>query len=299
MIRFELVQSTHLAVQHYEVPPTLESGIWNPDWFTWPLKSFVMSKEFGALLLMLLAGLLLVRNKLTRTQWFLAGITAAGWLYICFGSQIPHRYQPLDHQTRYWYPLVMPLAALFGIVSAAIARPRLRYMYCGLCLVPLPLMMTASGSWGQNVEVSRELLAYAVAHVDTQFVTDQYTWEEIETLCAFDPPTNICVIAQPDNPADYPGPVCSNDVATSRDSTALINTMHLHRPRSAEFQKWLETRPSRMAVSEPDPRLIARLLPKSVRSQTQWIRKPAAWVSRPLNVITVTQHGSSLEVPQQ
>jgi len=299
LIRFELVQSTHLAVQHYEISPTLNDGSWNPDWFTWPLKSLIVTKEFGAILSLLLAAVLLLRKRLTRTQWFLVSVTAGGWLYICFGSQLPHRYQPIDHQTRYWYPLVMPLAALFGILAAQIASRGPRTTFCGLCLLPLPVLMLASGSWGQNVEVSRELLAHAKSHPKVRFVTDQYTWEEIDALSRFEPPTNICVLAQADNPASYPGPPCPHDIARAENVEALINIMHLERPRSGAFRELLNELPSRTAVSDPALRTIARWLPSSMRDDQKWIRRPAAWIGRRASSINAAPETHPGKVAQQ
>lgn len=282
LIRFRRVEQTHLSVQYYHLSPFLEDGSWNPEWFIWPAKAFLFTKELGLVLLIAAAGAVILRKKLDRRVRFLAVILLFGWSYINFGTQVPHRYQPIGHQPRYWYPLIVPLAAVFAAATAAISHDRLRTFVRVAGLVPLPLLMLLSGAWGQNVEISRELLSFAQQHPQVQFATDVYTWEEIEVLTAFDPPSNICVIAAPEGsaPYDHAESQCGACTDDGRQFVLLVNPLHADRRRAEGFRKIAERCLPQEAISDPQLRPIAVLLPKSVQSHPRWQRRPPAFIAR-------------------
>jgi hypothetical protein len=212
------------------------------------------------------------------------------WAYVCFGSQHPFHYLPLDHDTRYWYPLALPVCVLMaGLIRSYFKQSRWRFGLLALVVGINSVLLLSSGNWGQNVEISKELLHYADTYPDTFFVTDPYTYSEMFILQGGTPPKNVGLLkgsrASFFNPDD-----------SYRRSPNDPNLKILYNP----LQKWrphhltLSANVKREEIAPKRYRTIAYLLPKTLRDRyPQFIRKPAAQLAIPLtplsrNVISVT-----------
>jgi hypothetical protein len=273
----KLLSSTHLQIQQYVVPPRLPDGAWNPEWFTWPIQNLILSKDFG-LFLSLPVGLALPRwRALSAERRFLVGCVLLGWMWLSFGTQHPLSYAPLDHQTRYWHALAMPAVVLAVATFRTLESVWARRGYVLALLAPMPLILLGSGSWGQNVEVSRALLTYAQASPERVFVTDPYTYDEMYALvgCA-PPPANVRVpLGQPD-PEFYKPPQSTRVDLKTPDLAVLVNVLNYGRVRSEALGRLVETELVATPVGEPAWRPFARLLPESLRAQHPWMmRHPA------------------------
>jgi hypothetical protein len=281
----KLLSSTHLQIQQYIVPPHLPDGTWNPEWFTWPFQNLILSKDFG-LFLSLPVGLALLRwRALSSEVRFLVGCVLLGWFWLSFGTQHPLGYAPLDHQTRYWHALAMPGVVLAVAMYRTLSGVWTRRGYVAALVVPMPLILLGSGSWGQNVEVSRTLLAYAQASPERVFVTDPYTYDEMYVLvgCA-PPPANVRVPLGLPEPEFHKPPRSAGVDLNSPDLAVLVNVLNYGRVRSEALGRLVETELVSTPIGEPAWRHFARLLPDDVRAQHPWMMRhpaPTLAVRRP------------------
>lgn len=274
-----LVRTTHLEHQPYTMPPFLPSGAWNPAWFWWPPATFLFSKAFGLLLSVPVLLAVARWRRLERADRLLVAVVVGAFAWINWGTQHPLAYQPLNHQVRYWYPLAAPACLLAARLLATI---RWRRVYAAALLLPGPLLLLASGPWGQNVEITRELLAYARTRPAQTFVTDPYTYDEMLILTDMDPPPNVTLLAGP--PEDDPA-FGAPSAATRRDGRPgdyelLVNVLQSGRRKAARFERALEGL-RRAPVSAPTWRAFAYLLPEEMRAtHPRLMRKPPAEVAR-------------------
>lgn len=281
--RLALVTATHLEIQEYTVPPFLPSGAWNPEWFTWPVRELAFSKQFGFLLSAPLVVAALRWRRLDRTGRFLAATLFGGWLYINFGTQHPLDYAPLNHQWRYWHPLAVPACLLAVHALGLLRRRAARAALLAVVLAPWPVALLASGPWGQNVEITRELIAYAHAHPDRTFVTDPYTYDEMVVLGELRAPPNVTLFTGPpgDEPVFGRPPPETRPAMGPGDYLVLVNRLNFGRPKSARFERFVRAHLEVVPVTPPAWRAIARLLPAAVRRDHPWlVRKPPAEVGR-------------------
>jgi hypothetical protein len=281
---YRLLVSTHLAHQPYhDVPPRLPSGRLNPEFFTWSLRGFVFTKHFGFLLSLPFAAGVALWRRWARVGRLLVLLVGLGWLYLNFGSQHPLAWAPLGKTERYWYPLALPACLLAVMVLLELRRPLARRAWLATLWLPVPLALVSAGPWGQNVEVSRELAAYAEQHPDRTFVTDPYTYDEMFLDGGRHAPANVTVFADggPDIREDQPPPMSKRLPLAPGDYEALVNVMHLQRVRARPFAEFVQDRMVRSEVAPPTWRLIAQLLPVSVRaSHPSLMRRPPAEIAR-------------------
>jgi hypothetical protein len=280
LLHLELVKHTHLEIQQYVIAPHLADGAWNPEWFTWPFVTYFFSKDW-ALFLSLPVLLTLVRWRRTPpAARFLALAVLIAWAWLSFGTQHPLAYAPLDHQTRYWHALVLP-AVLLAVHAYRATRRRMgRVALLGALVLPMPLILLSSGPWGQNVEISRELLAHAEAHPEQVFATDPYSYDEMYVLNGCAPPSNVTVLAGFPAPEFHrPGPEQRLDPSRP-DVQVLFNALNMGRVRTADFERYVDEHLVRRPIAPAAYRLIAALLPRSMREQHAWfVRKPAAEIA--------------------
>jgi hypothetical protein len=278
---YRLLVGTHLSVQPYlDVPPRLADGSLNPWFFGWSLRGLVFTKHFGLLLgLSLLAGVLFWR-RWDRPARLMVLALGLGWLYLSFGSQHPLGWAPLAKAERYWYPLALPAILLAVRALGEIRRPVLRYAWAGAIVLPIAPLLLAAGSWGQNVEVSRELAAIAAAHPERTFVTDPHTYDEIFLDGARSAPPNLAILD--DGTPDLRPNVKPPRVAPKPGEWyALVNPMHLHRARARAFAEFVRGHMKAEPATAPTWRLIATLLPEDVRAPRPSLqRKPPAEIAR-------------------
>lgn len=274
--RFHIISDTHLSTQVRFIPVTLADGQLNPEWIMWSARAFVATRELGFTLCLAVAGTIVVWRRREKHLGALLGLVLFAWLYINFGTQHPTQYAPLDHQIRYWYPLLVPLCLLTMCVAKHLEpHTHLRRWYLAALFVPLPFLLTLAGPWGQNVEVSRALAEHARSHADENFVTDVRTWEELYVLLGCRNPENVSVF--PDVESPITSVPASNRLGA--DSVLLINPMNLGRTGTEKFAliaaklKWTE-------ISEPAPRPLFANVPREwLRDRPFVFRRPAAAVA--------------------
>jgi len=213
-----------------------------------------------------------------------------GWLFTNFLSQSPFAYLPLDRQMRYWYPLALPACFLAIAVSTSMTPGLLRRLYLSLLFVPLPLLLATAGPWGQNVEVSRELLAHSLMHPELQFATDVYTYEEMMVLGDGLPPENLVVFGRSAGSFSrgfvrtYSMTLEERGVNSGDSLHLLINELNLPREKARELDLTISPLTA-IEISEPTPRLLVRplglgFIDRVVPDQIGfWTRKPAAKVA--------------------
>jgi hypothetical protein len=279
LLHVDLLRHTHLEIQEYTINPHLPDGSWNPEWFTWPFATFLFSKDFGFLIsLPALVALATWRRQSQPTRFLTAAVVMA-WAWLNFGVQHPFKYAPLDHQTRYWHALLVPAVVLAVHVCRQIRPGTWRRAYLAALALPMPLLLVSSGPWGQNVEITRELMAYADAHPDQTFATDPYTYDEMFILDGCEPPKNVTLLrGYPDNEYDKP----AERLDPNRpDLQVLFNPLNMGRVRTADFERLIDKLRKR-EIAPQAYRLIAYVLPQTVRDSHAWfVRRPPAWLAVP------------------
>ncbi len=282
LLHLELVKSTHLEIQQYVVAPRLADGSWNPEWFTWPFMTFFFSKDWAFFLSLPVLVALARWRRMPPPARFLVCTVLIAWGWLSFGTQHPLAYAPLDHQTRYWHALVLPAVLLAVHVFRGIRDGRMRAAFLGALVLPMPLVLLASGPWGQNVEISRELLAHAAAHPDEIFATDPYSYDEMYVLNGCAPPANVTVLA------GFPAPEFHRPEASERvdpahtDVQVLFNALNMGRVRTVDFERYVDEKLVKRPISPTAYRWIAAVLPQQVRERSTWlVRKPPAVLAVP------------------
>ncbi len=165
-----------------------------PEKAAWALQHLLVSKGFGLAAAAALAGGLLCWRRLGPPLRVLAVTALLYWCWVGFGSYLPWSYRPITPTVRYLHPLVFPVCLLFAAtVTDLIRRPAAARAAGVAVLVSCLAASLASGSWGQNVEISRELLACAQRHPELRFVTDLYTINEMYVLNGLRTPANMQV----------------------------------------------------------------------------------------------------------
>ena len=96
------------------------------------------------------------------------------------------------------------------------ARERLAQGVVAVAILVHLACLAAGGRWGQAVDVSRELLAYAREHSDQTFLTDVATMNEMYVVGGFRFPANV---------------VCLNGPAVDRDLLVNDPLVNPDRPR--------------------------------------------------------------------
>jgi hypothetical protein len=88
---------------------------------------------------------------------------------------------------------VLGIAALLPFTVGVWLTLRKNYALAtmGTVFVVHFLCVAAGGRWGSDVDVSRELLSYARAHPDENFLTDVATMNHMYTLGGFTLPANV------------------------------------------------------------------------------------------------------------
>ncbi|REJ68736.1 MAG: hypothetical protein DWQ31_07130 [Planctomycetota bacterium] len=170
------------------------------SFFLWPLKNVLFCKQLAFSLLLLFGSGLLVFGKLRKEQKILLAVMILFWAYLGYGSLVPWTYKPLGRAWHYYYLLVVGIAALlpYTLTLALGERERLSRAILLFTLVALVGCAAAGGRWGQNVDVSRELLAYAQAHPEKTFLTDVNTMNQMYVWGGFQLPENvICLNGEP------------------------------------------------------------------------------------------------------
>jgi hypothetical protein len=197
MLAFQLLCGDPLHGLKLSSPSTLEPGgaLSNAgltgSMVIWSLQQFVAGRSFGIALLITALGMACYYRRLSPPLRIIALGALLFWLVLSFGSYVPWEYRPFWRNARYLHPLAMPAALLFAVVMVEGRQKRLVRAGGVAAITACLLLLTLTGSWGQNVNVSRELLRYALQHPHRQFVTDVHTANEIYVLNGLRTPDNI------------------------------------------------------------------------------------------------------------
>lgn len=278
LFRRTLVLTTHLHDQPYNINPRHADGSLNAAWFLWSIYAFVATKGFGFVVGLPLIAAVWLRGRLTDTEKLLMWMLFAGWFYLNFGTQHPFGWAPLDRQTRYWHPLALPAVLAAAVVFRALATPKLRAAWALLMLAPLPLGLLGTGQWGQNYEISMELLDYAEARPDQRFVTDVYTFEEMFVGRARQTPANVTVFD--DEVPTFGGlDLATRPALDSGPHTVLVNPLHIDRRRVAGFKARVEGADFE-PISGTEYRTLVAFLPEDTLKSRDWfLKKPPGFVA--------------------
>lgn len=266
------------------IMPITFDGTINTKFITWPVFLLLFSKAFGVSLSVTLLAAGLAYRRLPhalRLVWIMSSIL---WLWTSYGSQIPWAYQPFWRMSRFLHPLTLAMTLMFGATITAYPALRtyapnfLRTRVLGPFVVMVCLLnLLASGSWGQNARISRELLDYARAHPDTRFLTDYHTLNEMHILNDVQSLPNVATFGDAirfrilDPGAPFASP---NDLSDYDE--ILINPLNLE--KTPAFTKLVESSGGELRFeTEPAYRPICRLLPP-LRRFTWAVRKPPARV---------------------
>lgn len=157
----------------------------------WSLQQLTITKHLGVALAVVWVGAFSCYRRLNQPIRVLLWASLISWLYLSFGSYVPWSYRPFYRCARYLHPIVPALAIAFAAVVMQVRSRRLRYaMALGVPGIGL-LLLSLSGSWGQNMITSRELADYARRHPERRFVADLHTLNEIYVINGFETPRNL------------------------------------------------------------------------------------------------------------
>lgn len=162
------------------------------DWFLYPLISFLVSKDFGVLVVGSLSAAWLLRKRLDRRVLTLALTCLLMWIWIGYGSRKPTGFEPFWRTTRFDYPIAMALCAVFGCIAGSLSS-RMRF----IAALPISLnllLLAMGGSWTQGTRISRDFLGYVQSNAHIVFVTDKQTLREMGIYAVNgEPPPNVAV----------------------------------------------------------------------------------------------------------
>jgi hypothetical protein len=266
------------------VPLTID-GDFNWRFITWPIQHLIFSKGFGFILSAAIVASVARYRKLTPRERILLVTALFYWLWVSFGSVIPWAYSPFWRMMRFVEPVTLPVVVLFASAVAYAAHRRLA-TWCAIgALGAGVFILSAGGSWGQNVRISEELLAYAKSCPQQRFVTDYHTWNEMYALNGMIPPANVATLDDID-----PSQLLQRDgylvpaIEAANYDAILENPLNV--ARTPGFSRWLD-RHRGFVVHETAPayRMACSPFP-TLRRQPWAMRKP------PAGVITISVSGS-------
>jgi hypothetical protein len=157
----------------------------------WSLQNLVAGKPFGIALFVAILGSAIHYRRLGQPLRVMFWIVSLFWLEVNFGSLVPWEYQPFWRNARYMQLLVMPSAVLFAVVMVEARHRRLVRSLGIVSLLVCAALLNTGGVWGQNIKISRELLAYVLQHPEQHFVADVHTMNEIYVLNGLKTPPNV------------------------------------------------------------------------------------------------------------
>jgi hypothetical protein len=238
---------------HLQVTQTLDFTF--PEgWFTWPIQSWLFSKDLGLALSLVCVLACLNCRRLPPPLKALTVTIVVYWLWIGYGTQSPTTYQAFPRMPRFYHILAMPVAVLLGSLLAV--RGRLGILFTTVVIALGTVLVAGSGSWGQRIEITRELLPYIRAHPHTLFLTDDRIPYQLFIL-------NQC--REIPNIADW------DEVPSNFDRPAAVLLNPLNRrplPQHLKLGKVLYT-------TKEVHRPIAALIPPAIVREHAWfVRRP-------------------------
>jgi hypothetical protein len=196
LARFRMAEGTTSVLTAGTDPDTLITGL---RFYTWPLENLLFCKSFGIdLILVLVFGILAWRSF--KQEYRILFITMfLTWAWLGYGSQVPWAYKPFYRQMHYYFPLTFCIAVLlpYSLATVLGRRATLARGIVGVAVALHLACLAAGGRWGQNVDVSRDLLQYAKSHPDRTFLTDVRTMNQMYVLAGFRLPPNVVCLNGP------------------------------------------------------------------------------------------------------
>jgi len=178
------------------IPVDARAGGSHLRFFLMPLQILLLSKHFGVgLAVMTLAGFAAWKRLQVEARVLLLA-TFLFWFWLGYGTNVPWAYRPPSRGMHYYTPLILGVCALGPMALGLIFQKRrwvAQVAVAGMLGLHL-LALLAGGRWGQNVDVSRELLAYCRQHPQRTFLADVYTVNEMYLLGGFALPENVVCV---------------------------------------------------------------------------------------------------------
>ena len=176
-----------------------DTGLHGFRFFTWPLENLVYCRQFGFDLgLLFLAGCI-AWKRLDDNQRILFLTALILWFWLGFGTQVPWAYKTFYRQMHYYSVLTLSIAVLLPATLRITlqGRERTSGVILGAAIMTHLVSLGAGGRWGQEFDVSRDLLNYARAHPQQTFLTDIATMNEMYVLEGFRLPENVIALNGP------------------------------------------------------------------------------------------------------
>lgn len=272
--RFHIISQVHLG--HMDVDAnarwvTTATGDINWSFFLQPVVDLLASKSFGFFGLVAVVGGLAFWRRCSRAGRTMIVALGLSWLWMSFGTHSPKAYLAFPGTTAYWQPFTL----LFALIAAELCRsvrPSLAVSTATALVLSNVLLLASSGSWGQSVEISRELLVYARAHSNESFVADDRTLTEMYVLNEFKMPPNVRRISDSKGPTFGRAAIVDSQVLAAGEVLVLENP--LNTCREPAFVTFLKAHSGRLRYqSDARCRMICRVVPPLQRYAFA-VRKP-------------------------
>ena len=176
-----------------------DTGIEGIRFFLWPVEGLFFSSAFGVdLILLAIAGTVAWR-RLEPEQRILLCSSLGLYVWLGYGTQVPWAYKPFYRQFQYYFPVVLGVACVlpFALRHACQRRAWLAWGMAGFAILVHVAFLVAGGRWGQDVDVSKQLLQYAKDHPSQRFLTDVVTMNHMYVLAGFQVPHNVVCLDGP------------------------------------------------------------------------------------------------------
>jgi hypothetical protein len=177
----------------------LDTGMSGVGFFLWPVQGLLFSRAFGADLIVLLVCGMLAWRRLESDQRILLCSSVGLYFWLGYGTQVPWAYKPFYRQFQYYFPVMLGVASVlpFALRHACQKRAWLAWGVAGLAVLVHVAFLVGGGRWGQDVDVSRQLLHYARNHPAQRFLTDVATMNHMYVLGGFQVPQNVVCLNGP------------------------------------------------------------------------------------------------------
>ena len=277
--QFRLVFKTHLNQLDHDPESRhvlTAAGSIDAAFFIRPVRDLLVSKALGLLGAIAVIGTAITWRQRTALCRLLAVAALLTWLWMSYGTHSPTRHAPFPGTTAYWQPLMPLLAPIVAELLLGFRRTILFAGALGTVVAGNLALCALSGSWGQSVRISSELLAYVREHPRTLFVTDDRTLTDFAVLDRFVLPSNVRGVPDSRGPKFVTADRYSGGTARETSPVILLNTLN-NRPDNPSFD-WLKRRTGKKILASPvEYRPLTYLLPAGYRNTHSWtVRKPAA-----------------------
>lgn len=279
LYRFHVISSTHMITLDSD-PNAREilktDGNLNIMFFIKPIRDLFFSKLFALLLGLAAIGGVLIRRHLTLQYRALLFYLCLAWVWQSFGSQSPTAYKPFPGTTPYWGGLILPTIVLAAEVLCLVnKKPRLIIITTFLVAINLGIL-SLSGSWGQSVDMSKELLSQMNIETDVAFVSDDTTIEQLFVINGFSPPTNLFLTPVSKENVEVNVTKLHDNIFAANHIKLMVNELNFGNPPDIS-DIWVRTHYGKEVYrGYPVYRLLTYLLPESYRRNHSWtVRRPA------------------------